>query len=55
MAIDYDKLNQAYQAQRTVRQAFLDGIITVAELKVELAKIEADIQSILSLPEPPPP
>lgn len=47
MAIDYDKLNQAYATMRTLREEFLKGTITKTELDAQLIKIKADIRAIL--------
>jgi len=50
MAIQYDKLNDAYAMLRTIREEFLNGTITNAELKEQEKKIQADIREILGLP-----
>lgn len=47
MAIDYDKLNAAYGMLRTLREEFLKGNITKAELDAQEAKIKDDIRGIL--------
>ncbi|MCK4721771.1 MAG: hypothetical protein KAT75_00635 [Dehalococcoidia bacterium] len=47
MAIEYDRLNQAYAAIRTIREEFLRGTITKEELDAMETKIRADIRGIL--------
>lgn len=49
MTIQYDKLNQAKQLLRTLRQEFIDGIITKDELDAQELKVRADIRAILGL------
>ena len=55
MAIQYDKLNSAKAMLRTLRQEFLEGGLTVEELREQEAKIKADIRELLSLPPITPP
>ena len=50
MAIQYDKLNEAYSALRTLRQTFLDGIIDAVELAEQVLPIKANIRELLGLP-----
>ncbi len=50
MAIQYDRLNEAYSTLKTLRQEFLDGTITTEELAEQTAEIKANIREILSLP-----
>jgi len=47
MAIDYDKLNQAYAIMRTLKEEFLRDTITKTELDAQLDKVKADIRVIL--------
>ncbi len=54
MPINYDKLAEAYSAWRTLRQAYLDGLITGDELAVQVAKVKADIREIIGIPAPQP-
>ena len=49
MAIQYDKLQQAYQALRTMRQGYLDGVITAEEMATQEVVIRNDIREILGL------
>lgn len=53
MAIEYDELNAALAALRTLRGQFLDGIITKDELDAAETKIRADIREILGYPPAP--
>ncbi len=55
MPIQYDKLNSAYAALRTLRQEFLDGTITTEELAEQTAIIKAEIRAIIGLPPITPP
>ena len=50
MAIQYDKLNEAYSALRTIRQEFLNGTLSVTELAEQETVVKADIRELLSLP-----
>ena len=50
MAIQYDKLSEAKSALRTLREEFLAGILTNAELKEQEKVIQANIREILGLP-----
>lgn len=50
MGIQYDKLNEAYSALRTVREEFVKGTLTTTELAEQETKIKADIREILALP-----
>lgn len=50
MDIQYDKLTQAYSQLRALRQAFLDGLITNAELKDQEKVIKDNIREILGFP-----
>ncbi len=52
--INYDNLNAAYSSWRALRQSYLDGIITEAELAAQVVKIKADIKEILGIPAPQP-
>jgi hypothetical protein len=47
MAIAYDNLNAAKAVLRTLREEFLDGVITNAERLEQEAKIKNDIRVIL--------
>ena len=49
MGIQYDNLNAAYAALRTLREEFLKGTITNAELKAQEFVIKNDIRVILGL------
>lgn len=53
MAIQYDNLNAAKAALRTLREEFLNGLITNKEFKEAEEKIKADIRVILDLPSLP--
>lgn len=55
MSIQYDQLNAAKAALRTLREEFLNGVITNKELKEQEAKIQADIREVLGLPPLTPP
>ena len=55
MAIQYDRLNEAKTMLKTLRQEFLDEIITAEELAEQTTVIQADIRSILGLPPITPP
>lgn len=55
MGIQYDKLNEAKAALRTMRQEFLDGGLTVEELAEQEAKVKAEIRELLDLPPITPP
>ena len=50
MPIEYDRLNAAYAMLRTMREEFLKGNITKAELDAIEAKIKADIRELLGFP-----
>ena len=50
MTIEYDKLNAAYAAIRSLREEFLRGTITKDELDAQEAKIRGDIREILGFP-----
>jgi len=50
MAIQYDKLNEAYSALRTLREEFIKGTITSEELSYQEAVIRNDIREILGFP-----
>ena len=53
MAIDFDKVNQAYNTIKALRQSFVEGVITKEELEAQLAKIRAEIKLLLGFPPPP--
>jgi len=50
MAIQYDKLNEAYAMLRTLREEFLRGTITKEELDAQEVIIRNDIRQILGFP-----
>ena len=50
MPIQYDKLNSAYAALRTLREEFLQGTITKEELDAQEKVIRNDIREILGFP-----
>lgn len=54
MPIQYDKLNEAKAALRTLREEFLAGTIDFAELTEQEAVLKADIRELLALPPVPP-
>lgn len=54
MGIKYDELKAAYESLRVLRQAYLDKLITAAELQEQTAAIEKNIREILQIPVPPP-
>jgi len=47
MGIEYDKLNAAYAAIKSLREEFLKGTITKDELDAQEVKIRNDIREIL--------
>lgn len=47
MAIQYDKLNEAYAMLRTLREEFLKGTLTKQELDAQEVVIKNDIRQIL--------
>jgi len=53
MAIQYDRLHEAYAALRTLRQAFIDGLIDAVKLTEQSRIIENSIREILGLPALP--
>ena len=55
MAIDYDKLNQAYGMLRTLKEEFLKGTITKDELDAQEVVIKNNIREILGFPPITPP
>lgn len=50
MAIDYQKLNDAYGILRTLREEYLKETITKEELDAQVVKIKNDIREILGYP-----
>jgi len=52
MVIEYDRLNAAYTAIRSLREEFLKGTITKDELDAQEVKIRADIREILGFTPP---
>ena len=55
MPIQYDRLNSAYAALRTLREEFLKGTITKEELDAQEVVIKKDIREILGFPPITPP
>ncbi len=55
MALEYDKVNASMALLKSMRQAYLDGFITAAELNSIEIKIKADLRELFGFPPPPTP